>query len=590
MGFCQDIPIQLLEEEVIIQNDSSFVRNISVHFKKNSEDFVYPIFYDRELEEVENLRVEIKKGKKYKAFKHQAIASKDIDTEYITSKRIKSIAVPAEENAKVSYSIHCKELMYFTDLRLFSFHDVDSIKYKITVPKSLHMARNLIYQDSIKFLQVDSVLLDTAIQWKIKAVPIKIKADPLALFGIYRNLKVPLFRTIITPTEYIGNETAYMNHWYLNKLEKRIGLDSLALRKIDLLTEGMTDSLQIIKSLYKYVRSNFKYVAIEIGMGAFIPSHVNEVYRHKYGDCKDLSNFLSEALRHKGIRSDIALAATFNHISNCDFPSLVSANHVICVAYCNGKKIILDPTDPIHIMEQPVQSLQNRSILIINKDGGEFLSVEGFSPRQNLIDYQIKLQVNSDQNAIEGDFHVSYNGLSGNYLKYSLYDQNKDKRNKICTKYYESVFNQENIGELKLSDSQDPLQAQGKISVKGKLFKDKHNSLLFLDFLPRLVESVERKMLLEGTYLGHTCHKRVKIQIQLPDEYKEFEPIKHEITKENVSLHMRIEKHENGLLECNYDFVLNHIFIDKHNKEAINHILKSFKEITNEPIILQKKG
>ena len=106
---------------------------------------------------------------------------------------------------------------------------------------------------------------------------------------------------------------------------------------------------------------------------------------------------MSEALNYKGIRSDIALAATFNHISDCDFPSLCSANHVVSVVYPDNKPVVLDPTDPIHLPGLPVQGIQERTILIINPEGGAYFKPERFAPQNNMINYEIKLQVNSEK-------------------------------------------------------------------------------------------------------------------------------------------------------------------------------------------------
>ena len=127
-------------------------------------------------------------------------------------------------------------------------------------------------------------------------------------------------------------------------------------------------------------------------MGAFIPSHVNEVYQNKYGDCKDLSNLLSAMLNYKGIKSDIALASTFDHTSDCDFPSLSAANHVICVAYVNGTIVMLDPTDSIHKEGTVVQSLQDRSIFIVNSNGGEFQKIIKPNTENNKIDYELSIE------------------------------------------------------------------------------------------------------------------------------------------------------------------------------------------------------
>ena len=326
-----------------------------------------------------------------------------------------------------------------------------------------------------------------------------------------------------------------------------------------------------------------------IGMGAFIPSHANEVYLNKQGDCKDLSNFLSEALKYKGIDSDIALAATFDHISDCDFPSLSSANHVICVAYLNGEKILLDPTDPIHLEGTPVQSLQDRTILIVNSEGGSFYKVKRFSPQQNEIFYQLDLKIDSNNMLIKGTFDIDYRGISGNYLRRYLKNTSKKEFENFGKLYYEKVFGNQSVSNLITSNELKKLHFKGNISINGKTFNDGLNKYLFIDYLPRLLETESRETLIEGTYLRNPFHKKVRVKIKMDEPIETFDAIEHTYEGEGMSLNVKIRAISNLEIECNYDFIFNHIFIEKENIDKTNEILKSFKKIINEPIILKKK-
>ncbi len=397
-------------------------------------------------------------------------------------------------------------------------------------------------------------------------------------------------RTLIIPATYKDNERKYMNDWYLQQVETRRGLNSVAIHKINELTKGISDPMKILDILYSYVKNNFKYVAIEIGMGAFVPTHANEVFINKQGDCKDLSNFLSEALNYKGIKSYIALAATYDHISDCDFPSLSSANHVICIAYIKDKPIILDPTDPIHFPETPVQSIQNRSILIINSNGGEFYKISSFSPQQNLINYEIGLEVNSNGMVMEGEFKVNYEGISGNFLKRALLYTSDDKANTAGKKHYESVFGNQSISDFKINYHNKTIKSEGKILVNGKIFKDGENRFLFIDFLPRIIETEDRETLLEGTHLGSPFNKKVSLKIKMDEPFQTFNSIEHTFSNKGVSLFLKISSPSEYTIECNYEFVFDYIFIEKENLDITNEILTSFKKITNEPIIFKTKS
>ncbi len=589
-GMTQTIPIKSKLEKVFIKNDSSFASDVSVVLKKSAEPIFYPIIYDNELEEIYDIQVYKKKGRHFKLVKRSFITEEDVELDVIASKKVKIIFIPSETEAKITYKIKCKELMYFSSLRFFSNNEIDTLKYQINVPNKFNFSYNTIYKDSLDFIEIDSMKMDSLVKWKIKVKPKKTKPNPLLFFGIYRNLKEPLMRTLITPVSYKNNAKNYMNDWYLKQIEKRRGLSEAATKKIDELTDGVSDPKKIMEILFSYVKSNFKYVAIEIGMGAFIPTHVKEVFTDKQGDCKDLSNFLSEALNYKGVKSNIALAATYDHISDCDFPSLSSANHVICVAYINDKPILLDPTDPIHMAETPVQSLQRRSIFIINSNGGEFYKATNFSAEQNLIKYDINLEADSNLTKLEGKFKVNYEGISGNFLRRELYYTNNDKINNLGKKHYEFIFGDQAITDFKLDFYDKSFAAEGKISVNGKSFIDGENRFLFLDFLPQLIESERRGTLLEGNNLGYPFKKKVNLKIKTNDAIHPFKPVEHNFTFKGVSFNLKISNPSEFVIECKYEFIFDHIFIDKENLESINEILKSFKKITNEPIIYKKKS
>lgn len=588
-GFSQNIQLKSRFEKITIQKDSSFVNEITIIFKKSDTQRIYPIFYDTELEEISNIKLFRKKRKRLKQLDVKKIYEEDAKLDYITSKKIKSVVIPADMEVKLTYSIKCKELMYFSSLLFFSYNEIDTLKYQVTVPKKFELAHHTTYKDSLSFYAIDSTKTDTGYVWDIKVSPKKVKPDPLQFFGIYKNMKVPLMRTLILPSSYKKYPTKYMNDWYLKKLVPKKGINDAIKRKIDALTNNVNDPIMITHIIYNYVRSNFKYVAIEIGMGAFIPTQPNEVFLNKYGDCKDLSFFLSEALAYKGIKNDLALAATFDHISDCDFPALSSANHIICVAYINGKKVLLDPTDPIHLEETPVQSLQNRTILIVNSNGGSFYKVNPFSPEQNEISYQLNLKIDSKSTLIKGAFEIDYKGISSNYLRRSIKNLSKKEFKNFSKLHYEEIFGNQSISNLLITNRLNKLHFNGNISINGKTFNNGSNKYLFIDFLPRLIETEARETLIIGTYLKNPFYKKARIKIIMDEPINVFTPITHNYKGDGISLDIKIRAISNLEIECSYDFIFNHLFIEKENIDKTNEILKSFKKIINEPIILKKK-
>jgi len=587
-GSSQDIHISSRSEIIKVLEDSTFVNEITINFSYSEEIRVFPIFYDTELENVSDIKLYEQKGKRLKKISSVKIREQEVDLDYITSKKIKSIQIPAEKDIRLIYSVSCKELMYFSRLPFFSYDEIDTLNYEVQIPKEFGFNYNVIYKDSLTLFHLDSIKTKDRNVWRLKVVPKKIIPDPLQFFGIYKNIKVPLMRTLVYPNTYREQPKKYLNDWYIGKLSPQTSLNASAINKIDELTAGVEDKTKIVDILYDYVRNNFKYVAIEIGMGAFIPSHVNEVFVNKQGDCKDLSNFLTAALKYKGIKCDLALAATFDHISDCDFPSLGSANHVICVANIDGEKILLDPTDSVHVEGTPVQSLQGRTILIVNSSGGQFYDVDPFKPEQNEIFYKLDLDIDSSQDLIDGEFRINYNGISGNYLRRLLNSKNEEGYTEILKSFYEEIFGNQVISNFTINKQQERLKFSGDVSVIGKTFGDDNSRYVFFDFLPRLFETEGRETLMSGTFLGNNFSKRMLLKITLDEQIEDFKPINHEFKEEGVSLKFEITSISPKEIELKYNFVFDYVFIDSKNVDLTNKIITEYNSIINEPFVFKK--
>ena len=587
--FAQDIHIKSKIERIIVKEDSSFVREVSITFQKSEDERLYPIFYDVELENVLQIDVYEQKGNRLKAEKNSRIFEEKVNVDYIHSKKIKSVYIPKNKDIVLKYAVECKELMYLSSLHFFSYNKIDTLNYSLTIPSKFNLSYKISHKDSLSHFSLDSIKSNSESKWTIKTVPKKIKHSILQYFGIYKNMEVPLMRVLVYPSSYKNNPIHYMNDWYLQSIKDTKGLSYAAKLKIDEITKNLVDKKDIINAIYNYLRQNFKYVAIEVGMGAFIPSPVNEVYSNKQGDCKDLSNFLSEALEYKGIESNVALAATFDHINDCDFPSLSSANHVICVAYLDNSPVLLDPTDPIHVQGTPIQSLQNRKILIINPDGGNFHTVSTFSPEQNKVTYDLNITLNSEENTIDGIFKISYSGISDNYLRRALHYESKADFEIYANNHFEEIFGNQKIKSLKRTDISNKLNFEGNILIEGKTFDDNSKKYIFIDFLPRLIETESQENLLEGSHLNSNFQKKVTAKITLDKPIQSFDLKKFEYNEKDISLLMEIKFISDLEIEITYDFVFNYFFIKNNNVKEINDVLKYFKKITNEPIILNQK-
>jgi len=168
------------------------------------------------------------------------------------------------------------------------------------------------------------------------------------------------------------------------------------------LTSGKADFDSKVRALTDFLQSDIRYVAIEIGIGGFQPHPATDVFRVRYGDCKDKATLLSSMLHEVGIESDYVVINTYRGIAHPDIPSPAAFNHMILaielpsgtksdqyrsvVAAKNGKRyLIFDPTDPYTPLGDLRGELQDTYALLVADGKGELIHTPLFAPDANVL-------------------------------------------------------------------------------------------------------------------------------------------------------------------------------------------------------------
>ena len=583
----QEISIFSYDKSVLVYDSvRGYTEQIVIIGITSADDYIFPIYFDQDLEDISDLKVYSGNGRRFKQVKEPVVKDISLDINFMSSKWVKQILLEPESVFKITYRVTCKELMYFSGIPLFSMMQIDTAHYRIRVPSGYHFKYDIINKDTLGFVAIDTTKQEDYEVLILKTTPVKSTPDFLALIGIYKNIKLPVLRTIVVPEKYAGKEPEYLNDWYLSKAEPNNRLNEITKHSIDSLTAGISEPMELTEAIYNYIRNSFKYLDVEIGIGAFIPHDVNQTYYNKHGDCKDLSSLLCQLLNYKGIKADVALAATFNYICNCDFPALISANHEICVAYINNDTVVLDPTAPSHIIKYPVESLQDRDIFITGERGGYFYRVNACGLDANALKYKIDLKM-ADQE-LKGSFQTSYAGLSG-YLLRSMYHTTsiKEWQNSVL-QYYKDVFENQSVFNVKVAFSDTLVLVSGDLNIKGKLMTDNTNLIyLFVDFMPNLFETENMHTINDETFLGATINKKVEMTIETdkPLVFVNFNKLA--INNEISSLLLDAYKISDAAIKIEYHFTHDDIWIKKDDLKRTNNILDTYYEKVNKPIFLK---
>lgn len=136
---------------------------------------------------------------------------------------------------------------------------------------------------------------------------------------------------------------AELGDWYEDLIRGSLTLDD-ELRKVATdATRGARTTAEKVQRLYELVVSQTRYVGIELGIHGWRPYPVVEVFRRKYGDCKDKASLLIALLQAVGIEGRIVLVRTADLGQVLDRPpSMWLFNHAI--AYVPALDLYLDGT------------------------------------------------------------------------------------------------------------------------------------------------------------------------------------------------------------------------------------------------------
>ncbi len=105
-----------------------------------------------------------------------------------------------------------------------------------------------------------------------------------------------------------------------------------------------TKETQICAAL-RFVQDDVRYMGIEMGANSHLPHDPEQVFKQRYGDCKDKAFLLCTILAHLGITARPVLinSAYRSSIKNW-MPSPIAFDHVTVQAILKGKTYYLDPT------------------------------------------------------------------------------------------------------------------------------------------------------------------------------------------------------------------------------------------------------
>ena len=175
---------------------------------------------------------------------------------------------------------------------------------------------------------------------------------------------------------------------------------------------GGGDFKSKIQGVAGFMQQQIRYVGIEIGIGGLQPHSAVDVFKYRYGDCKDKATLLVAMLNAVGIRATWVLVDTHRGFIDPLLPS-IQGNHAIAaiempagysdpdlravVKARNGKRyLIFDPTDtytPIGLLGFHLQG--SYGILVAGNDS-QVIELPTLAPDADTVERVASFALNAD--------------------------------------------------------------------------------------------------------------------------------------------------------------------------------------------------
>jgi tetratricopeptide (TPR) repeat protein len=324
----------------------------------------------------------------------------------------KVISMPAlENNAIIEYAYTIDDLgrgplgKHFQDEFLFQDFDPMMIsRYTLVIPKGMNIYYKM-YNGELE-PQIEEKGSTVIYTWEMKDIPQIIQENympPLA--DVVPRLEITTFKDW---QEVAG--------WYYDIANPKTKSDEAIKAKVIELTRDKKTLEDKAKAIYYFVANDIRYVGLEFGISGLMPHQASEVFKYKYGDCKDKATLLISMYREIGIPAYYVLVRTrYRGSLPLDSPGF-QFDHAICAIKLNGKLYFLDGTAEDTRFGYVPSMDQGTKALLIDEGKPILVDIPIDRPEDNEKTRNIEVTLSKD-GSIKGTAYVTFRGYYDTYLR-----------------------------------------------------------------------------------------------------------------------------------------------------------------------------
>lgn len=230
-----------------------------------------------------------------------------------------------------------------------------------------------------------------------------------------------------------------IGNWYEGIASERAASTPEITAKAQQLTAGMSDFYDKAEAIQAFVRDQTRYVGVEIGIGGYQPHAAADVFKNRYGDCKDKATLLISMLGAAGIRATWLEVDTEHH-KDAAMPS-INGDHMVAaieipdgyqdprmhsvVTLADGRRfLITDATWSYTPFGQIEYELQGTTALLVDGSRSQAIQIPVMAPEQNRHLRTAHLKLDADGRLSGSVTENLYGDVAANFrLRFSEMDE-----------------------------------------------------------------------------------------------------------------------------------------------------------------------
>jgi hypothetical protein len=333
--------------------------------------------------------------------------------------KFRILHVPAPEPGNIiGYEYEVEEQPFWLQY-IWDFQEIDPVReshYSLQLPPGWVFKASWLSHAEVK-TEEDS---GNVLRWSVGDVKgIRPEPEMPPLRGVAGQMIVSFFPSggAARKNEFASWEG--MGQWQESLYSGRTEASDSIRQKVNELVAGKTSPLQKMRAIAGFVQHDIRYVAIELGIGGWQPHAAEDVFSHRYGDCKDKATLMQAMLRVIGVESYHVVINAQRGVVTRDAPAHDGFNHEILaiklpddardpslIAVIQhpklGRILFFDPTNDVTPFGQIGGYLQANYGLLVAPGGGELVELPQQPSTMNSIERVGRMTLDAD-GMLKGD-------------------------------------------------------------------------------------------------------------------------------------------------------------------------------------------